>query len=103
LTRKIKYEKGSICGERGELVEVAEVLDKIFPCLGCRKNVKLKRNDAHNGWIRYEMDGHAIHDCPVKKQKPKGVAGTAAVDASQLESKIDVLIAEIQALRKDLQ
>jgi len=91
-----------------ELVEMAEVLDKVFPCMGCRKDIKLKRNDANNGWIRYEIDGQTIHDCPAKKQqqKPKDSTATAAavvVGVSQLESKIDALISEVQELRKELQ
>ena len=81
---------------------MAEVLDKVFPCMGCRKDIKLKRNDANNGWIRYEMDGQTIHDCPAKKQKPKGTTITAEA-INQLESKIDTLIAEVQELRRELQ
>jgi hypothetical protein len=80
---------------------MAEVLDKIFPCMGCKKDIKLKRNDANNGWIRYEMDGQTIHDCPAKKQRPKGAITAEAM--KQLEAKLEPLISEVRELRKELQ
>ena len=83
---------------------MAQVMDKTFPCFGCRNEIKLRRNEQNNGWIYYETDGQTLHDCPAKKQKKGGFASSKTLEkVEQLESKIDLLLEEVRFLREELQ
>ena len=82
-------------------------LQKIYPCLSCGQEIRLERKD--NKWLRWNLDG-TMHVDPTKKtqqQQPTitSSASTAAAQTpvSSLERKIDILIAEVQALRIELQ
>jgi hypothetical protein len=83
---------------------MAQALDKkTFPCFGCRKEIKLKRNDQDNGWIYYELDGQTLHDCPAKKERKNFTSTKTLEKVEQLESKIDLLLEEVRFLREELQ
>lgn len=81
-------------------------LQKVYDCLSCGAQIKLERKD--NRWIRYNMDG-SIHTDPKKTKQPQQQptittsASTAQAASSSLEGKLDALIAEVQALRLELQ
>ena len=44
-------------------------LQKPFTCFGCKQEIKLQRKDDDSGWIRFEADGHTIHNCERKNKK----------------------------------
>jgi hypothetical protein len=87
-------------------------LEKVYPCLTCGQEIKLERKD--NRWLRWNLDGSA-HIDPKKQSRQQPTitssASTAAATpppttappASTLERKLDHLIAEVQALRLELQ
>jgi hypothetical protein len=97
---------------------------KGFTCFRCGSEIKLKRKADNSGWIRLNLDNATEHRCPpptattAKKQQQgqqqqqptiTSSSSTAAAQApaapatSSLERKLDHLIAEVQALRMDLQ
>lgn len=86
---------------------------KDFTCFRCGEVIKLKRKADNSGWIRLNLDNKTEHQC-VKKNKPQqqaplitASASTASVasssSSSNLECKLDALIAEVQDLRLELQ
>ena len=90
-------------------------LQKIYPCLSCGQEIRLERKDAK--WLRWNLDGTPhVDQKNNKKQQPTITtsASTTAAAAAQptvpvpgtesvLERKLDHLIAEVQALRMELQ
>jgi hypothetical protein len=75
--------------------------------------------DAKKRWLKYEMDGTTPHVCNKKQEQQQenqqqptitssastatAAPPTTAPPASTLERKLDHLIAEVQALRLELQ
>jgi hypothetical protein len=88
-------------------------LEKIYPCLSCQQEIRLERKDGK--WLRWNLDGTPHVDQKKQQQQQKTStqqtqptittsASTAATPTRvSLESKIDQLIAEVQALRLELQ
>ena len=70
-------------------------LEKTFPCLTCGQEIKLERKD--NRWLRWNLDGSAHVDAQ-KKSFPQSKT-VERIEA--LEKKVDILIAQVQALRSD--
>jgi hypothetical protein len=82
----------------------SQQLDKIFPCLTCRKEIKLARNDTNTGWLRFNLDG-----TPHVDEKKKGGNNATAEQIAQLSEEVKVLketvgilVAQITALRSEL-
>jgi hypothetical protein len=81
---------------------LAQQLDKIFPCLTCKKEIKLARNDTNTGWLRFNLDGTPHID------EKKGNNATAeqiaqlSEEVKGLKETVKVLISQIQILRSDL-
>jgi hypothetical protein len=72
--------------------------------------IRLKRKPDNNGWLRFNLDGTTEHQCAKKnnnkhQQQPTitSSASTGAAASSSLELKLDRLIAEVQALKLEVQ
>jgi hypothetical protein len=72
-------------------------LEKIYACLQCGTDIKLEKREA-GGWNKYDASTGKPHVHAITGKKPQQQQQQYTV-----ESKIDALIAEIQALRKELQ
>lgn len=90
-------------------------LQKVYPCLSCGQEIRLERKD--NKWLRWNLDGTPHIDEKKQQQqktKPQPTITSSASKAAQtpvvtstssssVERKLDHLIAEVQALRMELQ
>ena len=75
----------------------ASVSQKTFPCLTCKQEIRLQRNDTDSGWLKFNLDGSAhVHE------KKSFQSSKTAESISRLESKIDALVTEVKALRSEL-
>lgn len=85
---------------------------KPYECFTCKKEIRLQRNSSNTGWLKFNLDG-TEHVHLRKQQQPKqtpptitssaSTAQAAPTQASSLERKLDHLIAEVQALKLELQ
>src|SRR5215211_6546500 len=76
---------------------------KSFTCFNCQQEIKLKRSEDNSKWLRLNLDGVTTHSCQKKQQQQKQQPALQQPVVSSLERKIDTLIAEVQALRLELQ
>jgi hypothetical protein len=77
---------------------MAQQLDKIFPCLTCKKEIKLARNDTNTGWLRFNLD-----ETPHVDEKTSKQSQIAALqsEVAQLRSEMKIMITQLQGLRSD--
>jgi hypothetical protein len=85
---------------------MSQLLQKPYDCKGCGRQIRIaKIENALPGkkqWERYELDGKTEHVCNKNTNKQQQQQDQQQKKPT-LESRIDVLIAEVQALRKELQ
>jgi len=81
-------------------------MERVFPCLTCKKEIRLERKADNTGWNKFNLDGSAhIHEN--KKSNNNTTSSSTQVaeltkKVETLESKIDTLIAQITMLRSEV-
>ena len=82
---------------------MAAQLEKTYQCLTCKQDMKIERKPDNSGWNKFNLDGTAHID---ERKKSNNNNGTQIAELAKkvetLESKIDVLISQIQMLRSDV-
>ena len=65
---------------------VAQQLDKTFPCLTCKQNIRLARRDDNSGWLKYNLDGtEHKHE---KQQQQQGYPSKTTQQITLLRSEL---------------
>jgi hypothetical protein len=86
---------------------MSQILAKPYDCKGCGRQIRIaKIENALPGkkqWERYELDGKTEHVCNKNNKQQQQQQQDQQQKKPTLESRIDALIAEVQALRKELQ
>jgi hypothetical protein len=83
---------------------MGQVLEKIFQCKSCGKDIRLQRNGDDSGWIKFEVDGVTLHSDEKKLFKPSQTL--QAVQSltklvEELNTKVNTLTTEVAELRKE--
>jgi hypothetical protein len=76
-------------------------LEKTFPCLSCKKEIKLERKADNSGWNKFNLDGTPhVHD----NNKKGAGAGTSETQQqlTAMSEQIKILIAQVQLLRSEI-
>ena len=80
------------------------VMEKIFPCLTCKQDIKLERKPDNSGWLKFNLDG-SEHKHENKKQQYQQEQNKKieelTTEISKLKSEVKNLVAAIQFLRME--
>jgi hypothetical protein len=69
----------------------SQQLDKTYPCLTCKQEIKLARKDDNSGWDKFNLDGSA-HVHPRKNQQQ---AAALANEVAELKAQLLVLVSRL--------
>ena len=79
-------------------------LDKTYPCLTCKQEIKLARKEDNSGWDKFKLDG-SQHIHPLKNmnahQQQQQMIQALAHEVADLKVQIRILISQVQMLRSD--
>ena len=78
----------------------SQQLDKTYPCLTCKQEIKLARKEDNTGWDKFNLDG-SPHVHPPKGGKNQQQVQTLSDEVGELKAQIKILISQIQMLRSE--
>jgi hypothetical protein len=82
-------------------------MDKTFPCLTCKQEIRLERKQDNSGWNKYNLDNSPhVHE---KKQQQQGSSSRTyqrveelSKQVSDLKATVNILISQIQMLSSEI-
>ena len=75
-------------------------LDKTYPCLTCKQEIKLARKEDNSGWDKFNLDG-SPHIHPPKNKNSQQQIAALTDEVGELKAQIKILISQVQMLRSD--